>query len=109
MASCTTYPVVAVVERSGERFYGTATSTLGESSFTLSNAAGVECIGTYKAAVVLDYSTGSTSRGRMTCSDGRKGTWVATGTAVGGQGEGLIGNQKVRVYYGQFASNQQIR
>ena len=109
MVGCaTTYPVVTVSKATGERFYGKAISSIGVSTFELKSATGVTCTGTYEATVVLDYSTGSTTDGKMTCSDGRTGTWVTSGTAVGGQGEGQIGNDIVRIYYGQFAAQQQI-
>lgn len=107
-ACATTYPVVAVNDQTGERFYGTATSTPGTSRFQISSAAGVTCDGTYKATVVSDYTTGTSTQGRMSCSDGRQGQWVTAGTARGGQGEGQLGGDKLKLYYGQFASNQQI-
>jgi hypothetical protein len=85
----TTYPVVAVVERTGERFFGEASSIGTGSSFTLASADGITCTGSYDSGVVFDYTTGSSSRGNIICSDGRTGTWVTTGTAVGGQGAGV--------------------
>lgn len=110
LAGCgTTYPVVAINERTNERYFGTATSITSVSTFELSNASGNTCTGTYKATVVFDYATGTSTRGEMTCSDGKSGTWVTSGTAYGGQGEGRIGKDKIKVYYGQFAARQQLQ
>ena len=110
LAGCsTTYPVVAINDRTNERYFGTATSTTSVSTFELANASGTTCTGTYKATVVFDYATGTSTRGEMTCSDGKSGTWVTSGTAYGGQGEGRIGNDKIKVYYGQFAARQQLQ
>mgnify|MGYP001156002899 CR=1 FL=1 len=110
LAGCsTTYPVIAINERTNERYFGTATSAASESTFELSNASGTTCTGTYKATVVFDYTTGTSTRGKMNCSDGKSGTWVTSGTAYGGQGEGRIGKDKIKVYYGQFAARQQLQ
>jgi hypothetical protein len=110
LSACSvTYPVVGVADRTGERFFGTATSAMsGASNFEMTNARGVVCSGTYIAPVVPDYATGASIRSNFTCSDGRSGNFVTTGTAVGGQGQGYIEGQPFTVFYGQFASHQQI-
>lgn len=110
LAACsTTYPVVAINDRTSERYFGTATSTPSVSTFELTNADGTTCTGTYKATVVFSATTGASTQGKMTCSDGKSGTWVTTGTANGGQGVGKIGDDSIKVYYGQFATYHQIR
>lgn len=109
LAACsTTYPVAGVVEGTGEKFLGTATSTASVSTFDVTSDKGASCAGTYKATVVFDSATGATTKGSGTCSDGRSFTWATTGTVVGGQGFGSVGGNRLRIYYGQFASNQQL-
>ena len=105
----TTYPVVAISKETGEKFFGTATSVAGGTSrVELQNAKGVKCSGTYKASIVFDYTTGGSTSGTFTCSDGRSGRYVTTGTAIGGQGQGTVDGKPVAIYYGQFASFQQF-
>lgn len=109
LAGCATvYPVAGVVPATGERFVGTASSTVGTSTFEITNDDGVQCSGTYKAQVVFDYATGTTEHGTGKCADGRHITWSATGNAIGGQGFGKVGGDKFKIFYGQFASNQQL-
>jgi hypothetical protein len=108
-AGCSvSYPVVAVSEKTGDRYFGTAVATTGTSTIQVSNASGVNCSGTYVAPIVFDATSGAAMGGKITCSDGRTGNWVASGTAVGGQGAGKFGNETVKLYYGQFAAMQQI-
>jgi hypothetical protein len=110
LAGCaTTYPVVAVLE-GNDRFFGTAKSVaVGESSFSMSNADGVTCEGNYTAELVWTMTQGASTNGDFSCSDGRIGRYATTGTASGGQGEGKLSNgSKLKIYYGQFASFQQL-
>ena len=108
-ACATTYPVVVIGENS-DRFVGTATSVaVGASSFKMSNADGVSCSGQYKAELVWTYDQGATTTGDFNCSDGTTGHYATTGTAYGGQGVGKLSNgSKFSIYYGQFASFQQL-
>lgn len=109
VTGCSTiYPVAGVVESSGERFVGTAESTAGTSTFEITAESGVQCAGTYVADIVFDYMTGASIKGTGRCTDGRSVNWAATGTAVGGQGFGTLGGKKFNIYYGQFASYQQL-
>lgn len=111
LAGCgTTYSVVAVTA-GNDRYFGTAHSfALGESTFQLQNAKGVVCKGKYTTKMTWSKAQGATVNGKMTCSDGRSGSWVATGDAYGGQGAGLMDDgEKVDVYFGNMASRQQIR
>lgn len=109
LTGCSTiYPVAGVVKSTGERFVGTAEATAGVSTFEITAESGVQCSGTYVADIVFDYTTGSSVKGTGKCTDGRSVTWAATGTAVGGQGFGTLGGKKFNIFYGQFASYQQL-
>lgn len=107
-ACSVTYPVAGYVDRTGEKFVGTATSTTGTSHYRMSSDNGAICSGTYIAPKVANLSSGVTIEGTGTCTDGRGITWAASGTAVGGQGFGRVGNEKFTIFYGQFATYQQV-
>lgn len=108
-ACSTTYPLVGVIPETGERFTGTATATTGTSTYQITSDTGATCSGTYKADVVYSASQGASSNGVVQCNDGRTGHWAASGTLAGGQGFGTVGGKKFEIYYGQFATYQQIR
>lgn len=101
----TTYPLYVKNPESGEIFIGKATSqAAGKSSFTIENPDGVVCTRQYKAEIALTYQEGGSSAGTLTCSDGRKGTWIVSGLAgSGGQGVGKLDGKKVIIMYGSIA------
>lgn len=109
LSGCSTiYPVAGIVESTGERFVGIAEATAGVSTFEITSERGVQCSGTYVADIVFDYTTGSSVKGAGKCTDGQSVKWAATGTAVGGQGFGTLGGKRFNIFYGQFASHQQL-
>jgi len=105
----TSYPVFAKIDGTGERFIGQADSSLDGSSFSVVTANGVQCTGTYNTKIAWTPRQPTTSTGDINCSDGRVGTWTATGTTKGGQGIGLIDGEEFTIYFGDFVSDQQIR
>ena len=110
LAGCaTSYPVYVRVEPTGEEFIGQADSTmLGKSTVRLTNSSGLSCTGEYQAEMVMSGSSVVTTKGTITCPDGRVGTWVVTGDGSGGQGVGNLQGEKVRVYFGSFVTRQQL-
>lgn len=104
LASCSETPVISINERTGERFIGTATS--GSGNIVIMNSRGVTCTGTFNSQMVLTEDSGFSRNGRLTCDDGRSGTFVVAGTARGGQGVGQLGDEEVRIFYGQVANIQ---
>lgn len=109
-ACSTAYPVVAVANKTDERFFGKAVSVMaGKSRFEMTSADGVVCNGEYTAEVVWSARDPASTAGYFICSDGRKGTYSTVGTVNGGQGAGKFSTgEKFKIYYGQFATFQQI-
>jgi|OM-RGC.v1.027305459 hypothetical protein len=105
----TTYPVVVVTE-SGDRFYGTASSSaVTGGDVEVSNAKGLSCVGEYEAEMVWSMDTATTTRGSIKCADGRSADWVVTGTARGGQGGGQLSDgEEVNVYFGNMTTKAPI-
>lgn len=97
-------PVMSINETTGERFIGTATS--GSGNIVIMNSRGVTCNGTFNSQIVMTEDSGFSRNGRLMCADGRSGTFVVAGTARGGQGVGRLGNEEVRIFYGQVANIQ---
>lgn len=107
VSGCSQTPVMSVNQRTGERFIGVATSGSGEISIT--NSRGVNCIGIFNSQMVLTADSGFSRSGTLNCADGRAGTFTVAGTARGGQGIGVLGNDEVRIFYGQFANVQVLQ
>lgn len=107
VSGCSQTPVMSVNQRTGERFIGVATSGSGEISIT--NSRGVNCIGSFNSQMVLTADSGFSRSGALNCADGRTGTFTVAGTARGGQGIGVLGNDEVRIFYGQFANVQVLQ
>ena len=106
LAGCsTTYPLYIKDPKSDEIFIGTATSrAMGDSDFSITSAEGVVCTGTYKATLIINAQEGTSNAGTLTCSDGRKGTWVVSGAGVsGGQGVGTLDGKRIVIMYGSIA------
>lgn len=107
VSGCSQTPVMSINQRTGERFIGIATSGSGDISIT--NSRGVNCIGSFNSQVVLTVDSGFSRNGALNCADGRSGTFTVAGTARGGQGIGILGNDEVRIFYGQFANVQVLQ
>jgi hypothetical protein len=63
---------------------------------------GVTCLGKYKTHVVWDANSTYNLKGEIECSDGRKGTWTATGSNNIGRGVGVLDGQKMRISFGSI-------
>ena len=103
IAGCTsTYPVYIKNNATSELFVGKAVSQLvGESAFSVTNADGVTCNGTYDAEVTV--TGGDSSSGPIICSDGRTGQWAVAGDLTGGQGIGKLDGEKIIIMYGRIS------
>jgi hypothetical protein len=101
----TSYPLYVKNQVTDEVFIGKATSQLfGKSDFLVSNPDGVTCTGKYDATVIVNPMEGTSNTGTMDCTDGRKGTWVVSGSGTsGGQGVGKLDGKKIIIMYGSMA------
>ena len=98
-----TFPVSGHIQRSGEKFVGTATSVMaGKSSIMMTTDEGVKCSGEYDAPVVMGPTDGATGDGSFNCDDGRSGFFTFTGDTISGEGLGKMNNgDKFDFSYGQ--------
>jgi hypothetical protein len=107
LTGCTfTHPIKGIVDKTHERFIGTATASLLEKNATIDIVTdmGAKCSGIYPRPE--STSSGVSASGSFECNDGRVGNFVFSGTAQGGEGFGKFkdGN-KFRFIYG--ADNSQ--
>ena len=102
VAGCTPpVPVVGKLEATNEEFIGSADPMKGEVTGTI-YPTGVTCIAPYQTHMVMDANSTYTLNGVLECSDGRRGTWTATGSNNIGRGIGTLGGQKISISFGRI-------
>ena len=94
-------PVVGKLEATNEEFIGSANPMKGEVTGTI-YPTNVTCRAPYKTHFVWDASSTYTLNGTLACSDGRTGTWTATGSNNIGRGVGTLGGQKISISFGNI-------
>jgi hypothetical protein len=102
LSACSlTYPAVGTVTKTGETFSGTAKSSMSKGELYMTTNTGVTCEGVYlppKVSTVYDIVSMS---GNVVCSDGRIGSWNATGSLNDGfKGVGKIDGETFNFYAG---------
>ena len=102
LASCSiTYPAVGTVTRTGEVFSGTAKSSMNSGKLQMTTNTGVTCNGAYLPPTVSSMRQIASMSGNVVCSDGRVGSWNATGSIQDGfKGVGNIGGEAINFYAG---------
>ena len=102
LASCSiTYPAVGTVTRTGEVFSGTAKSSMNSGKLQMTTNTGVTCNGAYLPPTVSSMRQVASMSGNVVCSDGRVGSWNATGSLQDGfKGVGNVGGEAINFYAG---------
>ena len=96
-----TYPAVGSVEGTGENFSGTAVTSSFSGELSMSTDKGVTCSGSYTPPQVASFSQIVSFSGNLICSDGRIGSWTATGNIADGfKGIGKVDGRKFSFYGG---------
>jgi len=102
LAACTPpIPVVGKLEATGEEFIGSANAAKGEVTGVI-YPTNVNCIAPYKTHLVWDANSTYTLNGTLECSDGRTGTWTASGSNNIGRGIGTLDGQKISISFGNM-------
>lgn len=94
-------PVVGKIEATEEEFVGSANPNKGEVTGTI-YPSGITCVAPYKTFLVWDAASTYTLNGSIKCSDGRVGTWSATGSNSIGRGMGTLGGKKMSISFGNI-------
>jgi hypothetical protein len=94
-------PVVGKLEVTGEEFIGSANPLKGEVTGMI-YPSNVSCIAPYQTHMVWDANSTYTLNGTLECSDGRTGSWSATGSNNIGRGIGTLGGQKISISFGNI-------
>ena len=102
LAGCTPpVPIVATIDATDEEFIGSANPMAGEITGTV-YPSGVTCSGEYETFMAWDSSSTYSLNGAIECSDGRKGTWSATGSNNIGRGVGVLDGKRMRISFGSI-------
>ena len=102
LSACTPpIPVVGKLEATGEEFIGSANAAKGEVTGVI-YPTNVNCIAPYKTHLVWDANSTYTLNGTLECSDGRTGTWTASGSNNIGRGIGTLDGQKISISFGNM-------
>ena len=109
LVACTYYqtvPVSGKIEKTNERFVGTATaSSTGQGNLSITTDEGVTCQGNYNAPIYYSPMEGVSSRGSFTCSDGRTGNFAFSGSNHQGSGFGTLSDgHKLIFTYGSVVN-----
>ena len=100
LAGCTPpVPIVATLDGSNEEFVGSANPYKGEITGTV-YPSGATCFGEYETFFTWDANSTYNLNGDIKCSDGRTGTWTATGSNNIGRGVGVLDGKKMRISFG---------
>jgi hypothetical protein len=102
LTSCSiTYPAVGSVTKTGEKFSGTAKSSMSSGKLQMTTSAGVTCNGAYLPPKVSSIQQIVSMSGNVVCSDGRIGSWNASGSLQDGfKGVGNVGGEAFNFYAG---------
>jgi len=105
-----TVPVSGKVEKTNERFVGTATSySSGQGSLFVTTDRGATCQSKFDIDLVSSVTEGVSSHGIITCSDGRTGTFAYSGTALQGNGFGTFSDGHKFIFTYGAAGNVKIQ
>lgn len=92
-------PVIGHMQSTGEQFVGQADPMAATISGKIVPGS-ISCSGKYNPFVVWNEWTPWTTEGTISCSDGRSGTWIATGTNMAGKGAGTLGGKPFSIELG---------
>lgn len=96
-----TYPAVGTVTKTGETFSGTAKSSMSKGELFMTTSAGITCEGAYVPPKVSTAYDVVSMSGNVVCSDGRIGSWNASGSLNDGfRGVGKIDGETFNFYAG---------
>ena len=94
-------PIIATLEGTNEEFVGSANPNRGEITGTV-YPSGATCFGKYKTHIAWSANSTYNLNGSIECSDGRTGTWTATGSNNIGRGVGVLDGKKMRISFGNI-------
>jgi hypothetical protein len=94
-------PIAAKIESTKEEFIGSADPMTGKISGVV-YPSGATCSGLYKTHLVWDANSTYNLNGSISCSDGRAGTWNATGSNNIGRGVGTLGGKLMKISFGNI-------